>query len=541
MHFDYGYMEEGRLGKPYNIGLLKRLIPYARSYKRPIFLALALTLLITLFNLVIPYLPKVAIDRYILSFWYLVNQKAMPGEVADDFTKRYGHLVDTTKGFEVGFISNSMLKEIDPIDLRRFQEEGLISSKKFYRIPAQVINQNRLFSPEKVIKGEGPYLYISAEELKGLSPDRIAGLRQKDLKGVLLIGLFLLFLIVGSLGLNFCQYYLLEKSGQNMMQDIRMELFDRIQGQGIQFFDRNPVGRLVTRVTNDIENLNEMFKSVLITAFKDIFLLSGIIVVLIYLNPRLALISFILLPFVFGLTLFFSSQAREAFREVRKNLATINAFLQERLPCIRLIQLFVQEKEQLAHFKGLNHNNYLANMRQIRIFGVFMPSMEVFSSIGIGLVIWYGGGKAIAEQLTLGSLVAFIGYIQMFFKPIRDISEKYNIMQSAMASIERIFELMDKNEVIHEPGLPTRPMKAEGHLQFKNVSFSYEKGLPVLTDVSFEIKPGQMVALVGVTGSGKTTLVSLLERFYQLERGTILLDGIDIYLCRQYCGKYIPW
>ncbi len=528
MHFDYGYMEEGRLGKPYNIGLLKRLIPYARSYKRPIVLALALTLLITLFNLFIPYLPKVAIDRYILSFWYLVNQKAMPGELADDFTKRYGHLVDTTKGSEVGFISNSMLKEIEPIDLRQFQKEGLISSKKFYRIPAVVINQNRLFSPEKAIKGEGPYLYISAEELKGLSPDRIAELRQKDLKGVLLIGLFLLFLIVGSLGLNFCQYYLLEKAGQNMMQDIRMELFDRIQGQGIRFFDRNPVGRLVTRVTNDIENLNEMFKSVLITAFKDIFLLSGIIVVLIYLNPRLALISFILLPFVFGLTLFFSSQAREVFREVRKNLATINAFLQERLPCIRLIQLFVQEKVQLAHFKELNHNNYLANMRQIRIFGVFMPSMEVFSSIGIGLIIWYGGGKVMAEQLTLGSLVAFIGYIQMFFKPIRDISEKYNIMQSAMASIERIFELMDKREMIHESRLSKRPMKAESHLQFKNVSFSYEKGFPVLTDVSFEIKPGQMVALVGVTGSGKTTLVSLLERFYQLERGTILLDGIDL-------------
>jgi ATP-binding cassette subfamily B multidrug efflux pump len=528
MHLDYGYMEEGKLGKPYNIGLLKRLIPYARPYKKPIFLALALTLLIVLFDLIIPYLPKVAIDRYILSTWYPVDQKAMPGELADDFTKRYGHLIDATQEAGVGFISNSMLREIGPIDLRRYQEEGIISRRRFYRIPAEVIDQKRLFSPERVIRAQGPYLYVPAKELKGLSPDRIAELRQRDLKGVLLIGLFLLFLIGGSVGLNYCQYYLLEKSGQNMMQDIRMELFSRIQGQAIQFFDRNPVGRLVTRATNDIQNLNEMFKSVLITAFKDIFLLSGIIVVLIYLNPRLALISFILLPFVFGLTLFFSSQAREVFREIRKNLATINAFLQERLSCIRIIQLFVQEKVQLDRFKELNHNNYLANMRQIKIFAVFMPSMEVFSSVGIGLMIWYGGGRVMAEQLTLGSLVAFIGYIQMFFKPIRDISEKYNIMQSAMASIERIFELMDKREVIHEPRLPKRPMRAEGHLQFKDVSFSYEKGLPVLTDVSFQIMPGQMVALVGITGSGKTTLVSLLERFYELERGTILLDGLDI-------------
>ncbi|MFB0532425.1 MAG: ABC transporter ATP-binding protein [Desulfatiglandales bacterium] len=528
MHFDYGYMEEGELGKPYNIGLLKRLIPYARPYRKPIFLALALTLLITLFDLSIPYLPKVAIDRYILSFWYAVNQRAAPGSLAEDFNQRYGHLVDTTKEAGLGFISNSKLKQIEPVDLRRYQEKGLISRKRFYRVPADVINHDRLFSPEKVIKGEGTYLYIPVKELKGVSPDTINVLRQKDLRGVFLIALFLLFLIGGSLGFNYWEYYLLEKTGQYIMLDIRMELFDRIQGQAIRFFDRNPVGRLVTRVTNDIENLNEMFKSVLITVFKDIFLLSGIVVVLIYLNWRLALISFLLLPFVFGLTSFFSRQAREVFREIRKNIATINAFLQERLSGIRIIRLFVQEGSQLESFKELNHKNYRAGMRQIRIFAVFVPSVEVLSSVGLGLMIWYGGGKVIAEQLTLGSLVAFIGYMQMFFKPIRDISEKYSIMQSAMASIERIFEFMDKNEVIKEPTIAKRPIRAEGHLQFKNVFFSYEEGFPVLTDVSFEVKPREIVALVGITGSGKTTMINLLERFYEIERGTILLDGLDI-------------
>jgi len=528
MHFDYGYMEEGQLGKPYNISLLKRLIPYVSPYRKPVFLALALTLLITLFDLSIPYLPKVAIDRYILSFWYPVNQKVVSSGPADDFNERYLHLVDTTKEAGVGFISSSKLKQIDPVDLRRYQEQGLISTDRFYKIPSEAINQDRLFRPEKAIKGQGPYLYIPVKELKGVSPDTIIKLRHKDLNGVLLIGLFLLFLIGGSLFLNYWEYYLLEKSGQHIMQDIRMELFSRIQGQAIRFFDRNPVGKLVTRVTNDIENLNEMFKSVLITVFKDIFLLSGIIVVLVHLNWRLALISFILMPFVFGLALFFSRQAREVFREIRANLATINAFLQERLSGIRIIQLFVREKAQLEIFKGLNRKNYLASMRQIRIFAVFMPSMEVFSSVGIGLLLWYGGGKVISEQLTLGSLVAFIGYILMFFKPIRDISEKYNIMQSAMASMERIFGLMDQKEVIREPGIPKKPMGAEGHLQFKNVSFSYEKGFPVLTDVSFEIKPGQVLALVGITGSGKTTIINLLERFYEFEGGNILLDGLDI-------------
>jgi ATP-binding cassette subfamily B multidrug efflux pump len=528
VHFDYGYMEEGKLGKPYNIGLLKRLIPYARPYKKILFLALILTLAITLFDLSIPYLPKIAIDKYILSFWYPVHQKAMPVDLAEAFQKKYGHIVKRTKEIGSGFLSSSKLKQIDPVDLRHYQEQEIISRERFYRISVEKRDQHRLFLNKNAIQGEGSYLYIPVKAFRNVSYDTLIKLRYKDLNGVLLIGIFLLLLIGGSFLLNYWEYYLLEKCGQNMMQDMRMELFDRIQGQSIRFFDRNPVGRLVTRATNDIENLNEMFKSVLITVFKDIFLLAGIVVVLVHLNWRLALISFIFLPFVFGLTLFFSRQAREVFREIRKYIAAINAFLQERISGIRIIQLFVQEKMQLGRLKDLNEKNYRASMRQIKIFAVFMPSMEVFSSVGIGLLLWYGGGKVISEQLTLGSLVAFIGYIQMFFKPIRDISEKYNIMQSAMASMERIFALMDQEEIIQEPEMPKRPVKAEGHLQLKNVSFAYEKGFPVLTDISFEVKPGQVVALVGITGSGKTTIINLIERLYEFETGEILLDGLDI-------------
>jgi len=528
MQFDYGHMEEGQLSRPYNMRLLKRLIPYSRPYRRPIVLAMILTILITLLELAIPYLPKVAIDRYILSRWHPVKQEAAGKKLHDDFSRKYGHLVVQAEKAGLGFMSGENMKQIDPADLRRYREGGVISEDSFYRISLEAARKYSLTGPEGLTGTQGSYVYVPSEVLKGLSPDQIMAVRHRDLMGLLFIGVFLVCLVGVSVVLNYWEYYLLEKSGQNMMLDIRMDLFDRIQGQAVRFFDRNPVGRLVTRTTNDIENLNEMFKSVLITVFKDIFLLTGIIVILVYLNWRLAFISFTLVPVVFVTTLLFSTRAREVFREIRKHIAAINSFLQERLSGIRVIQLFVQERSQLKGFEELNHRNYLASLRQIKIFAVFMPAMEVFSAIGIGLLIWYGGGKVIGDQLSLGSLVAFIGYIQMFFKPIRDISEKYNVMQSALASMERIFGLMDQKDVIQEPKTPKLPRRTGGGVQFKNVSFSYDTGFPVLENVSFQIEPGQVVALVGHTGSGKTTTINLLERFHEFENGKILLDGLDI-------------
>jgi ATP-binding cassette subfamily B multidrug efflux pump len=528
MHFDYGYMEDRKLGKPYNIGLLKRLLPYARGYKRPICVALFLALAITLFDLTVPYLPKVAIDNYILSIWYPVKEGQAPRAVADEFRRKYGRLMYPAGIPGLGFISKAQLKRIDLGDLRRYREAGLLFMERFYRIPDEKLRAVPVLSPGQSIKGRGPYVYVSADALEDLSSDQAIRLRERDLRGVMFIALLLLMLIGGSVILNYWEFFLLEKAGQHIMQDIRMELFSRIQDQNVLFFDGNPVGRLVTRVTNDVENLNEMFKSVIVTVFKDVFLLSGIIVVLLDLNWRLASVTFALLPFVFLITWFFSNRAREVFREIRRHIAAINAFLQERISGIRVVQLYLGEKSQLERFKGLNHKNYLASMRQIKIFAVFMPSMEILSAIGIGILIFYGGRKVIGEQLSLGSLVAFIGYIQIFFKPVRDISEKYNIMQSAMASMERIFGLMDQREAIREPRVPQRPVKREGRVEFRNVSFSYEGSLKVLDNVSFEIKSGQVAALVGVTGSGKTTIINLLERFYEFEAGSILMDGIDI-------------
>jgi ABC-type multidrug transport system fused ATPase/permease subunit len=312
-----------------------------------------------------------------------------------------------------------------------------------------------------------------------------------------------------------------------MMHDLRMKVFSHLQDLPVSFFDKNPVGRLVTRLTNDIQNVHEMFTSVLINLIKDILLLIGIIILLLHLNRELALVSFSVIPLIFVTTLFFSHRAREVFREIRLKIAQMNSFFHENFSGIKVVQLFLREKENSRRFEKINDGYYLANMKQISIYAFFVPLVEILSSGAIGLLLWYGGVKVIQEMITLGVLVAFLSYIRMFFQPIRDLSEKYNILQSAMASLERIFSLLDENQKVSRP-LSFEKEEMKGNIEFRHVSFSYNGEDKVLKDVSFSVRQGETVAIVGATGAGKTSLLHLLERFYEVEEGAILIDGIDI-------------
>jgi len=318
--------------------------------------------------------------------------------------------------------------------------------------------------------------------------------------------------------------------GQRVMYDLRMEIFSQLQRLSIAFFDHNPVGRLMTRVTSDVETLNELFSSGVVTLFGDLFTLLAIMGMMLAIDWRLALVTFSVIPLVWLTAHVFRRRVREAFRDIRIRLARLNAYLQERLTGMRVVQLFGREEASAQRFAELNHDHLGAHLRSITVYAVFFPMVELLTSVAMALLLWYGGLRVLDGTLTVGVLAAFIQYTRRFFQPLQDLSEKVNLLQSAMASSERVFALLDEPVTVREPAAPRslhRPVR--GEVRFEEVWFRYSPEGPwVLRDITFTASPGRTVALVGHTGAGKTTIVSLLLRFYDPERGRITVDGVDI-------------
>ncbi len=327
---------------------------------------------------------------------------------------------------------------------------------------------------------------------------------------------------------SFCQTLLLEWLGQSAMHQIRQSLFSHLLHLDLPFFNTNRTGRLVTRLTNDIQNMNEMFTSVIITLFNELLRLAGILVLLFWMNPRLATVMTLFVPLALIITILFARLAREKFRAIRNQLAKLNSFLSETLSGIAIVQLFGRQEASRSTYEELSAGYLHRTLSQIRLFGTFMPLTEFLSSVAVALILWYGGGEVLQNRLTLGELVAFISYMRLFFQPLRELAQKYSIVQSAMASAERIFQLLDTKSTILQPASPASLANIRGSLEFRHLRFGYDPNTPILHDVSLTLRPGQTVALVGTTGSGKTTLVNLLLRFYDPQAGQILIDDIDI-------------
>jgi ATP-binding cassette subfamily B multidrug efflux pump len=350
---------------------------------------------------------------------------------------------------------------------------------------------------------------------------------QGDLAGLNTIALVYLAVLIAAFSLEYAQTYMMQMIGQRIMFDMRMQIYTHLQKLDLSFYDRNPVGRLMTRVTTDVDVINDLFTSGVVAAFGDLFMLVGIFVTLLWMDWRLALIAFSVLPLILVLAQWFRRNVRESYRKVRLRIARINAFLNEHINGMATVQLFRREEVNYGRFEFINREHRDANVEQILFYAVFLPAVEFVAAIATALILWYGGGFVMNGTLTLGSLVAFILYAGRFFRPISDMSEKFNTLQAAMASSERIFQLLDTEVAVKNSHTGQRA-EGKGHIVFENVSFAYKEDDYVLRDVSFEVKPGERVGIVGATGAGKSTLISLLLRFYDVTRGRILIDGVDI-------------
>lgn len=484
--------EEEVLGKAYDWKLMKRLLKYARPYWALLTVSILLLIVITGLELLNPYLVKIAIDDHISGYNRPLVQVPL---------------------------------EAGPI------EDGIVVDNHIYVLKEEYENTGNYPVRSIVQRAEGYYL-VDADDPSSpgelLSQEDYGAFRSRDIEGLDRVAKLFAAVILLTFLLSYLQIYILNYTSQKIIFKIREDLFNHLQSLAVRYFDNNPIGRLVTRVTNDTETLNEMYTNVLVNLFKDFFMLAGIMIVMIRLNLQLALVSFALIPVILLISIVFRKYIREVYRISRVQLAKINSSLNENISGMRTIQIFKKERKFFENFDSINRDYLNIQKKEITYFAIFRPSIEVIRSLGIALLVYYGGGNVVSGSIQFGVLFVFINYLQKFYEPIMDLTEKYNILQSAMASSERIFKILDTDMRIEDPHTPARIEHFKGEIEFRNVWFAYNDEDWVLKNISFKIKRGESVAIVGATGAGKTSIINLLTRFYDIQKGEILLDGVNI-------------
>ena len=506
------FHEDEILGRAFDARLMRRLIRFLKDYKALFAVTVVLTMVIAGIQLVLPFLTKIAIDNYMSLSYAVVELDEQPS---------YGSPVSLGE-------NRYLLEVLDvPPEIRRdWEADGTLSDERFLFLDEGDADASLGTEYAEVFEPVAGGFIATQESLSNLPAADLERIRGGAIAGILRLASLFAFALLARFLFGVAQVYLLQYTGQRVMFDMRREIFAHVLRLPLRYFDRTPVGRLVTRATNDVAAINEMFTSMLVNLFRDAFTVIGILVLMFQFEWRLALVILALFPVIVFAAWKFRNRVRVAYREVRKQIARLNAYLQESISGMRIIQVFTQEAKANERFSEINHLKYRADMKRLLTFAVFRPLMSFLSSFAVALVIWYGGLNVLRGSLSLGALTAFIQYVRMLFEPVLHLSEGYNVLQGAMASSERIFRLLDEEEEDRGQGQSIDALS--GRIEFRNVWFAYNEDDWILKDVSFKADAGERIAIVGPTGSGKTTIIRILLRMYPIQKGQILLDGVPI-------------
>ena len=513
----------------YDLKILGWLFGFAGKYRAYFALSLVFMLATAALEITVPYLTKIAVDRYIHPAWS--ETRAQAGA-----EKTLLSVAEKNPGAALSLGGGRFLVDfsgLSPGEKRKIERAGAGFSETKYVVidPGEFGGEERkrvleIMEREPGIFGrKGDLAFASYESLAALGAGEAALLRSAETRRLGTLALWIFAAMAGVFVFTSAFTYLLYISGHRIMHDLRSHALARVLSLPQEYFDRNPVGRITTRVTNDVNAINEMYTSVLVHFVKDVIIVAGILVIMFRMNVGLTLVIVALTAFLAFVASVFRMKLRTVYRNIRTSIGKLNAFVQESLRGIVLLKLYGKEEKNYERFREVNRENYMANIQQLWVYVIFRPFIEYVSIAATGIILWYGGLGVTRLELTLGSLIAFLYYVRMIFRPIQELSEKYNIFQSAVAASENLYEVAGEAPEKSGDGAPRA---ARGALEFRNVWFSYNEKEWVLRDVSFRVEPGSTAALVGITGSGKTTVVNLVLKFYRPQRGEILFDGVNI-------------
>lgn len=518
--------EEEKFTNGFDITIILRILKYIKPHA-PVFILSLISLAIsTAASLFLPVLIQRGVDNHILPYYRGIAVESITFELGEKLGKMDSDLLIN----DVYYINAGYLKKIKG-DLK----QDLLEQKKLTRENYFVLTNTGSSEIETImsahpglIQTAGNKGVISEKAFNSLTGEEKKQLRKHDIKQINYLVIIYFIVLAIMYIFTFSELFNMSVVSQKVMKDMRTDLFKHSLGFSLSYFTKNPSGKLVSNITNDVETINKLFSTVISAILKDLSIMIGVFVVLFVMDPLLALWALCILPPLVGATLIYRTKARDAYRKVRESISKLNVFLSEHLGGMSIVQIFAREKDTRESFNKKNDQALKANFSEIMVFATFRPLIDLFSTLSIALIIYAGAHFLIRDLITLGVLIAFINLLGRFFMPIQDLAEKFTILQSAMAGGERIFALMDVDDAVKEMDNPVTLEKTRGQIEFKNVSFSYKEDEPVLRNVSFTVSPGETVAIVGYTGAGKTTIASLLTRFWDVTEGEILIDSVNV-------------